>query len=141
MKDEESTAQDIKDALDLIRFCEDQFTIWNVEADKNGIYPIGTPCVFEQYHYQTPVDDSACNVINALMAAYDRTKDPLLLAKAISLTNTITIWQDASSGFLATLWMVRPGKSFWMNCTYKSVKTLLFMDEYLNRLVNSDSCN
>ena len=141
LKDEESTAQDIKDALDLILFCEDQFTIWNVEADKNGIYPIGTPCVFEQYHYQTPVDDSACNVINALMAAYDRTKDPLLLAKAISLTNTITIWQDASSGFLATLWMVRPGKSFWMNCTYKSVKTLLFMDEYLNRLVNSDSCN
>ncbi len=139
LKDKESTSQDIDDALELIRFCEDQFTIWNVEPNKNGIHPIGTPCVFEQYHYQTPVDDSACNMINAFMAAYDKTKDPLLLAKAISLTNTITVWQDASSGFLATLWMVRPGKSFWMNCTYKSVKTLLFMDEYLNQLIESEN--
>ena len=138
LKDESSAPQDIRNALELVRFCEDQFTIWDVEVGKNGIHPIGTPCVFEQYHYQTPVDDSACNVINALIAAYDRTKDPLLLAKAISLANTITVWQDASSGFLSTLWMVRPGKSFWMNCTYKSVKTLLFLDKYLGRLINAD---
>ena len=139
LDDKNSTEEDIKYALELVRFCEDQFVIWDTPKGNNGIHPIGTPCVFEQYHYQTPVDDSACNVINALMAAYDRTKDPLLLAKAVSLANTITVWQDASSGFLATLWMVRPGKSFWMNCTYKSVKTLLFLDKYLDRLIDSGS--
>ena len=137
LTDENSTEKDVQYALELTRFCEDQFVIWDTPKGKNGIYPIGTPCVFEQYHYQTPVDDSACNVIRAFMAAYDKTKDPLLLAKAVSLANTITVWQDASSGFLATLWMVRPGKSFWMNCTLKSVKTLLFLDEYINGLINT----
>ena len=137
LNDKNSTKKDIQYALELMRFCEDQFVIWDTPKGKNGIYPIGTPCVFEQYHYQTPVDASACNVINVLMAAYDKTKDPLLLAKAVSLANTITVWQDASSGFLATLWIVRPGKSFWMNCALESVKTLLFLDEYISGLTGN----
>ena len=76
-------------------------------------------------------------IMHYVMAAYDKTKDPLLLAKAVSLANTITVWQDASSGFLATLWIVRPGKSFWMNCALESVKTLLFLDEYISGLTGN----
>ncbi|MGN0037339.1 MAG: hypothetical protein ACI36X_09040 [Bacteroidaceae bacterium] len=134
-----TTLQEKEDALELIRFCEDQFVIWDTPANDKGIHPIGTPCVFEQYHYQTPVDNSACNLIRAFIAAHQHTGDVLYLAKAISLANTITIWQDASSGFLSTLWITRPGKSFWMNCTYDSVTTLLYLDNYLETLLSNKS--
>ena len=136
LEKENLSGAEMKEALDLIRFCEDQFVLWGTPADKNGITPIGIPCVFEQYDYQTPVDDSACNMINAYMRAYDKTKDSLYLAKAMSLTNNITVWQNAASGFLPTLWKIGQGKDLWMNCAYESIKTLFFMDSYLNELMN-----
>lgn len=126
---------DTEKALELIRFCEDQFVLWGTPADGNGIVPIGIPCVFEQYDYQTPVDASACNMINAYIRAYNKTKDALYLAKAMSLTNNITVWQNTASGFLPTLWKIGQGKDLWMNCAYESIKTLFFMDNYLNKLV------
>ena len=81
------------------------------------------------------MDASACNMINAYIRAYNKTKDALYLAKAMSLTNNITVWQNTASGFLPTLWKIGQGKDLWMNCAYESIKTLFFMDNYLNKLV------
>ena len=129
----ESTLQDLRDADDLMRLSEDQFTFWDMKPESNGIPKHTTPCVFEQYRYQMSVDNSACNVAGGFLAKYERTGDQLALAKAIALTNTITIVQNVCTGQIPTTWEQRTnvdaGLSFWLNCTVSSINMLLRMDE------------
>ena len=55
---EAPSAEDLADAVDLARFSEDQFTFWDTPLTENGIKDKATPCVYEQYKYQKPVDNS-----------------------------------------------------------------------------------
>lgn len=126
--------REVAEAFDLIRFSEDQFVFWNALPDADGIRRISTPCVFEQYKYRKPVDSSACNVAEAMLAAYRATGEEIYLAKAKALADNITVNQNAGTGQIATTWDLRKVDSvrtFWINCSLHSVKLLLQMDEIL----------
>jgi maltose/maltodextrin transport system substrate-binding protein len=131
----ESNADDLRDADDLMRLSEDQFTYWDQKPLADGIHQHITPCVYEQYRYQMSVDNSACNVAGGFLAKYERCGDQLALAKAIALTNSITLVQNANTGQIPTTWVhytdVNKGASFWLNCTVSSINMLLRMDEAL----------
>ena len=130
------TNEELDYAVDLARFSEDQFTFWNVSTDKEGIKPIATPCVYEQYKYQKPVDASACNVANAMLSLYEATGDAIYLAKGKALIDNITVVQSAVNGQIPTTWDFRDTKSdrnrtLWINCSYGSVTSLLRMEKIL----------
>jgi maltose/maltodextrin transport system substrate-binding protein len=129
------TKKDLENAIDLICFSEDQFTFWDTAPDENGIKKIATPCVFEQYKYQTPVDASAHNVAMAFLDLYDQTGDKLAFAKAKALIDNMTIVQNPCNGMIPTLWDFRSlkrekNRTFWTNCSWSSVTALLRMSEY-----------
>ena len=123
--------RDIENARDLIRLSEDQFVHWGYpELLADGFYKKNAPCVHEQFHYEMPVDASACNVANAWLDWYEQTGDLLALAKAKALIDNITIQQNAVNGQIPTTWEWREtgkdrNRTFWANCTYASVCTLL----------------
>lgn len=121
---------EILTAYDLVRFSEDQFVYWDCPVNEMGFKTDCTPCVFEQYKYQMPVDNSACNVSNAMLSLYEVTGDKVMLAKAKALIDNITVVQCSNTGKIPTTWRIRLNykPTFWANCTYDSVCTLLRMD-------------
>lgn len=128
-------AEDVRDARELIAMSEDQFVHWDALPGKNGVREIATPCVFEQHMYRVPVDNSACNMVNAWLDLYDVTGDPLALAKARAMADNLTVVQEVGSGRIPTTWNLRSPSSetrrtFWINCTLSSVETLLRMECY-----------
>ena len=119
---------------DLIRFSEDQFVCWDVLPDDDGVRTLCTPCVYEQYGYRVPVDNSTCVVANALLDLCEATGDRLAFAKAKALADNLTVVQNALDGLIPTSLDVREGaknriRGFWVNCTYASILTLLRMAE------------
>ena len=126
--------QDIEDARDLIRMSEDQFVHWNSLPEKNGIRRLFGPCVFEQHRYQTPVDNSSCNVANAYLDLYEATGDKLAFAKAKALVDALTIAQQVTNGYTPTTIDYRnpekdKGRTFWLNCSVATIKIWLRMAE------------
>lgn len=127
--------KDLENALDLIRLSEDQFVHWDALRDEDGIRPIVTPCVYEQYQYRTPVDNSSCNVANALLDYYEVTGDRLAFEKAKALIDNLTVVQNPVNGQILTTWDVRSfdrdkNRSFWINCSNASIQILVRMAEY-----------
>ena len=125
------SSKDLSNAKDLIRLSEDQFVYWDVLRNANGTKAVSTPCVFEQYSYPTPVDNSACNVANAFLDLYEATSDHLAYYKAKALIDNITKMQDKNSGKIPTTWDAREnesGRTFWLNCCFADIKILLRMD-------------
>ena len=122
---------EIATAYELVRFSEDQFVYWDCPVNEKGYKRDCTPCVFEQYKYTMPVDASTCNVSNAMLSLYEQTGDELMKAKAKALIDNITVVQCVNTGKIPTTWRIRHNKNitFWVNCTYSSVCTLLRMDE------------
>lgn len=125
----------LRDAVDLIRLSEDQFVHWDWPADENGIKRIFCPCVFEQYRYKTPVDNSSCNVANAWLDLYELTGDELAFAKAKALADALTIAQEVTSGRIPTTFDLRkpaqePHRTWWINCSVSSIRLLLRMEKY-----------
>ncbi len=126
--------QQMIDARDLLRLSEDQFVFWDMKPQADGIRQHVLPCVFEQYEYQMSVDASVCNVAGGLISYYQQTGDELALAKAIALANSITVAQDARSGFIPTIW--DRTKTFhaggqWVNCAMSSIRLLLRLEGVL----------
>ena len=123
---------DIATAYELVRFSEDQFVYWDCPVNESGYKRDATPCVFEQYKYQMPIDNSTCNVANAMLDIYEATGDSLMLAKAKALIDNITVIQCVNTGKLLTSWRVRFNvePSYWINCTYDSVCALLRMKNF-----------
>lgn len=127
----QASAEDIATAYELVRFSEDQFVYWDMPLGKDGYKKDSTPCVFEQYKYAMPVDNSSCNVANAMLSLYEQTGDELMLAKAKALIDNITVTQCVNTGKILTTWRIRHNykPSFWINCSYSSACTLLRLDE------------
>lgn len=128
------SAEDIDDARDLIRMSEDQFVHWNALPEKNGIRRMTGPCVFEQHRYQTPVDNSSCNVANAYLDLYQATGDQLAFAKAKALVDALTVAQQVTNGYMPTTLDYRnpkkdKGRTFWLNCCVASINIWLRMAE------------
>ncbi len=128
------SAEELTYAVDLTRLSEDQFTFWDTPITADGIKDKATPCVYEQYKYQKPVDASACNVANAMLSLYETTGEAIYLAKGKALIDNITVVQNAVNGQIPTTWDFRNtksdrGRTFWINCSFGSVTTLLRMAE------------
>lgn len=128
------TPEDLADAIDLTRLCEDQFTLWDVPVTADGFKDKAAPCVYEQYKFRTPVDNSASNVANAMLSVYEATGEPIYLAKGKALVDNLTIVQNPGNGQIPTTWDFCYGnedvnRQFWINCAYSSIETLLRMDK------------
>ena len=131
---EQTTPEELQDAIDLVRLSEDQFVYWDSSYERYGIPVNHTPCVVEQYKYRMPVDHSACNVANAWLSLYLETGDKLAYAKAKALIDNITIMQNANTGKIPTFWRnFQYSGSDWLNCTLLSVQTLLRMDRVVSK--------
>ena len=126
-----ATDEEVATAYELVRFSEDQFVYWDQPLTKKGYKRDLTPCVFEQYKYTMPVDNSSCNVANAMLSLYEQTGDELMKAKAKALIDAITVAQCVNTGRIPTTWRIRHNynATFWVNCTYSSVCTLLRMEK------------
>lgn len=129
--------KNIQDARDLIRMGEDQFVHWNSLPEDTGIRRLPGPCVFEQLHYQTPVDNSTCNVANALLDLYEVTGDELAFAKAKALIDELTVCQFPTNGMTPTTLDYRnpqrdKGRTFWLNCSVATITTWLRMADLVN---------
>lgn len=102
---EDPPPEDVDIALELLRYAEDQFVVWD-ERDPvlqtawfpedtrwYGTGPKGSdwfvPSVLEQYKFYTPISGSNAIMLRAYLAAYRRTGRPIYHAKAVSLANTI----------------------------------------------------
>ena len=122
---------DISIARDLICMSEDQFAHWAYhEKTADGIFKRMAPCVHEQYHYEMPVDNSACNVANAWLDYYQATGDLLSLAKAKAMIDNITRMQNPINGCTPTTWEWRDAgkdrkRTFWVNCAFSSIQMLM----------------
>lgn len=125
------TEGDLANARDMIRLCEDQFVHWDEYIGAK--WNICPPCVFEQFHYQTPVDNSSCVVANAWLDWYLKTGDKLAFEKAKALIDNIVNVQNAATGEIPTTWDEYPSRQNrngpWINCTLNSIQTLLRMAE------------
>lgn len=95
----------VAEAEDLIRFCEDQFVVWEQPWPGHMKVKIWhQPCVLEQYECYMPIDSSACSMIQAYGKAYEVTGKPIYKAKACDLANQMTVEQDARTGLIPTYW-------------------------------------
>jgi hypothetical protein len=98
----------------------------------DGVKKRQAPAVHEQYKYEMPIDNSSCNVANALLSYYELTGDALALAKAKALIDNLTIQQHQNSGVIPTALVFRPvyrenKVQITLNCCFADVKTLLRM--------------
>ncbi len=127
------TEEEIEISEDMLRLSEDQFIHWNILPDSEGFQHVHTPCVYEQYKYRMPVDNSTCNVANAYLDYYLVTGDRLAFEKARALTDALVNVQNAYNGAMPTTWDMKSSlKGIWLNCSYASCKLLLRMDELIN---------
>jgi len=131
--------KEIAACLEMTRFAEDQFTRWHSpvaeDADANAGEAYSTPFVFEQYSFQCPIDASTVGVANAWMNVFEATRDPLALAKAIALVDSIVKIQDPDCGCIPTSLYQDASvdiSEHWVNCTYSSIQKLLRLDNILN---------
>ena len=123
----------VAEAEDCIRFCEDQFVVWekpgSILRRRGGWF---LPCALEQYHYYEAIDSSVCSMINAYGRAYQVTGKTIYRAKAEDLANTLTAAQDPRTGVIPTVLKGgRGGKGLWLNCLVNDAHTLLRFDEVL----------
>ena len=132
--------KEIAACLEMTRFAEDQFTRWHSpvaeDADANAGEAYSTPFVFEQYSFQCPIDASTVGVANAWMNVFETTRDPLALAKAIALVDSIVKIQDPDCGCIPTSLYQDASvdiSEHWVNCTYSSICKLIRLDGILNK--------
>jgi len=128
-------AKRLAQARELVRFAEDQFVVWDRPKGRDAdsiLALLGTgwavePAVVEQYYYREAVDASAAKMINAYMALHAATGNPLDLAKARTLGDSLVRIQR-TDGRIQTIWTPKCGdglQSDWMNCMAASVQALL----------------
>ncbi|HAZ03047.1 MAG: hypothetical protein A2W90_17395 [Bacteroidetes bacterium GWF2_42_66] len=128
-------------AEELLRFCEDQFVIWEnpMPQKQYNVSEWITPCVLEQYSCYEPINASASNMMESFLKAYEVTGKAIYLAKAVELANAMTVAQIPENGRYPTYWQLNErriegsGWIDWLNCTSYSAKIMFKMAEFINR--------
>ena len=124
-------------ALDLLRFAEDQFVVWDrpptvTPRKQNADGAAGArsrrwmlPCVLEQYRCYAPVCASSAKLIRMNLAAFRATGDRLHLEKARALAGTLTRTQSnaRAPGRYQTWLMANPGP-MWFNCELIAIRAM-----------------
>ncbi len=131
---QEPRPPDITTALEILRWAEDQFVVWEKPPDfpaRQGIEALAakhwiTPCSCEQYAMFEPVSGSSAFMIVAYLRAYEVRRDPLLLAKARSLANALTKAQQMHDGRYPTR-MIEHDLAYWLNSTVNTSKAMLLL--------------
>ena len=85
-------------AVDLFRWIEDQFVLWESSLDASFI----TPGVQEQYKYYITIDWHAAHFIRLCQAMHQATGEELYLKKATAMADSLTRVQNPK-GYFATL--------------------------------------
>lgn len=130
-------------AAELLRWAEDAFCVWDKtdpvltspwfkpNARWNGNDPYFgndwfVPCAVEQFAFFTPINGSSADFIDAFTEAFRATGDSVYLAKAVALTNTLTVAQRYwGGGDIPThLRAVMPELN-WLNCSMGTAMALL----------------
>ena len=125
-------------ALDLLRFAEDQFVMWdqppeNRPGGQNEDGQAGAksknwllPCVVEQYRCYAPVCASSAKLMRTYLAAYRVTGDALHLRKAQALADTLVRSQNnkKAPGRYLTWLMKSGGPTMWFNCELMAVRAM-----------------
>lgn len=132
--DPEAMAQ----AEDLMRFIEDQFVVWKNFSPRNRhgydgwfstIPEWNSPAGLEQYNWYVPIDASTSHIMIAFLRLYKANGNPLLLAKACTLADSITRMQNPRTGMIPTHWMnkqaIEDGGGLWMNCVIETAGLML----------------
>ena len=122
------------EALEIVDWCEDQFTVWSDPIHHMDWQHWKTPTALEQYDYYTPIDASMGDMIGAFAAAYRATGARLYLEKARALADNITRNQRAD-GTIPTYFDSRNG-SDWVNCMVYVADRL----EYLSDIERTPPC-
>ena len=136
--------QRLKTAIELMRFAEDQFVVWNRFSpwhDNNkttlevseDVPDWHTPAALEQYEWYVPIDASTAHIIQGFLSLYKAGCGEIYLAKARVLTDQITRMQQ-ENGKIPTHWMntSAANDNFWYNCFFESCEALCDMSEYEN---------
>lgn len=122
------------EALEIVDWCEDQFTVWSDPIHHMDWQHWKTPTALEQYDYYTPIDASMGDMIGAFAAAYRATGDRLYLEKARALADNI-IRNQRADGTIPTYFDSRNG-SDWVNCMIYVADRL----EYLSDIERTPPC-
>ena len=116
-------------ARELLRFAEDQFVCWekpfpNMPKSHNvqDVSKWILPGALEQYYWYMPIDASASKLIHTYLALYRAEGNPLDLAKAKALGDSMTRHQR-KDGDVATHWVWEEGCSWW-NCLLSDVSAM-----------------
>ncbi len=138
----EKNTEYLERAKTFLNFAEDQFVVWEKPIPKprpdKEEYSKGwiVPTALEQYECYRPIDAHVAAFISIYWLAYQKTKDKIFLAKAISLANSMTIAQDARTGRIPTWWLPAwlnaPG---WLNCAVHDAEV---MHEFGNQISKWD---
>ena len=131
-------------ARDLLRFSEDQFVFWEAPCKPGESIPSpgpnarngsrfspgrwDYPSVFEQYSCYIAIDASARKLVRAYLAMWRAATDPLDLAKAKALCDSITRVQKPS-GRVPTFWSPHEWLGTetydWLNCMESAAAALV----------------
>lgn len=128
----------IQIADELLRFCEDQFIIWEkpMPQKQYNVEEWITPCVLEQYSCYEPINASVANMMEAYLAGYKATKNEVYKAKAIELANAVTLAQHPDTGRYPTYWQLNERQNTnigwidWLNCTSYCAKIMLKVADF-----------
>ena len=83
----------------------------------------------EQYGWEMPIDASNSKLIRTYLALYKAEGNPLDLAKARALGDTLVNVQKAD-GSIRTQMLMRPdADNFWINCMGASIRALDLLAE------------
>lgn len=128
----------VRHALDIARFTEDQFTVWERPLTKDGRYITksdcphigksmawrlttiddwGVPGVMEQFDCYNPIDCHTGRTAELFMRLGEILKDSEYIDKALALCDSI-VNKIPEDGNMPTHWMGRHGAKFenWYNC-------------------------
>lgn len=134
----------IAQARELLRYAEDQFVVWSRPKGEDADSLLALrghgwdvePAVIEQYYYREAVDASAAKMINTYLALYRATGNPLDLAKARTLGDSLVRIQK-KNGRIQTIWSEdgRDLQSDWLNCMAESVEALVNLSRFDDKRV------
>ena len=127
-------AEMVAEAVDLMRFVEDQFVIWGEFPQWNSARPLDkqhTPTGLEQYFCYCPIDASSMAIMNAFLSMYSLNKDRLYLEKAMALGDAITRAQNKTTGQVPTFLIgenYEEGyRNFWINCHIYTASSMMHL--------------
>lgn len=134
--DEEMVAE----AVDIMRFVEDQFVVWGEHPDWNQAWgacecpkPWHYPAGLEQYFCYAPIDSSTATIMTAFSNMYKLKGDRLYLEKAMALADMITRVQNPKTGVVPTFWMgencAYGYENFWINCLLYTANAMMNLAE------------